>query len=359
MSLSVAAFRDHTKIKYFHQRYEHTIELAIEKVAHHLETPAQYPLPSAGKKSLERALYDLVKAVPKKRQEKFIDHLKSTIPVTAAQRQQKYGDLATVDLKSNKPIAEQVRDLPVDDRYKISAEEAKNFQAPAFPVKKIVAGNRIPNIRQPRQAAVATQLDFIVDSLTCVKTNDIRKDEISLRAFATDAAGVDHEKAPFFVGKFKKGETVSLGANSTIFSFPLDNGSTGGIFPQTFIAGLVVIEADLIHNEDLGNKLAAVFTVLGTVILTISLGLMFVPGINPYIVLAGLIVAIGFEILGHYIIPIIIDDFSFPVVDTLVLDAPPAIGETLTRTLQLDIGRSALLGFTKGTYTANIRWVTR
>ena len=81
-------------------------------------------------------------------------------------------------------------------------------------------------------------------------------------AFATDAAGVNSDKAPFFVGKFKKGESVAVGAQGNLFSFAIDGGSVGGEFPLTFIAGLLLVEADLIHNKDFGNKLAAVFSLL-------------------------------------------------------------------------------------------------
>lgn len=357
MSLSAASVRSNPKIQFLQQRYQHAIDLAAEKVALHLKSPSQYPMPSAGKKSLERALADLVKSIPKRRQEKFLDRLRAATTATAAQRQQKYRDLAAVNLKSNKPIAEQVQDLAVDDQHKITEAEIIKFRPKAEPAQKGFTGKLLPKARQPRQAVTATRLDFVVDSLTCVKTNDIRKDEISLSAFATDAVGVNSDRAPFFIGEFKKGDNISLGGNSTLFSFSIDDGSVGSTFPLTFVAGLVAIEADLIHNADLGNKLAVLFSILGVTLLVISMGVLFIPGIGPTLALITLLVSLGFDLLGHYVFPVIIDDFSIPVVDTLVLDAPPAPGDVFTRTLQLEIERSALAGLTKGTYTANVRWV--
>lgn len=148
-----------------------------------------------------------------------------------------------------------------------------------------------------------------------------------------------------------------MGARGNLFSFSLDAGSTGGTFPLTFIAGLFIVESDLIHNTAFGNKLSAFFAILGTTLALVSMGMIFVPGIGFPLVVATMIIALGFNILGHYVVPILIDDIGFPVADTLVLDAPPNIGQSFARTIELTIDRSGTPGFSKGAYTANARWV--
>lgn len=348
---------NHPKIKFFQTRYNHTVDLAVEKATAHLKSPQQYPLPPANKKSLERALYDVVMTLPEKKQNKFLDAIKSSQTTTTEQRNQKFGDLATIDLHTNKVIAEQVRDLPVMESMKITEAELIIFHEQLFPGKKYHFEGGLGKRKQTRQAAAATSLQFVLDSLTCNKTNDIHKDEISIGAFATDSSGVASNKAPFFVDKFKKKETKALGAKGNLFSFLIDDGSTGGSFPLTFIAGLFIVEADLIHNTAFGNKLAAFFSILGATLTLVGIGMMFVPGIGLPLVIATMIIALGFNILGHYLILPLIDDIGFPVADTLVLDAPPNIGQSFSRTIALTIDRSAAPGFTKGSYTANVRWV--
>ena len=348
---------NHPKIKFLQTRYNHTVDLAVEKVTAHLKSPQQYSLPPANKKSLERSLYDVVMTLTEKRRDKFLDSIASTQTTTAEQRNQKFGDLATIDLHTNKVIAEQVRDLPVMDSMKITEADLIIFHDQLFPGKKYGFKGILEKRRQTRQAVAATTIQFVLDSLTCNKTNDIHKDEINIGAFATDSSGVASNKAPFFVDKFKKEETKSLGAKGNLFSFLIDDGSTGGSFPLTFIAGLFIVEADLIHNTEFGNKLSAFFAILGATLTAVSIGMMFVPGIGFPLVIATMIIALGFNILGHFVIPILIDDIGFPVADTLVLDAPPNIGQSFSRTIALTIDRSGVPGFSKGSYTANVRWV--
>ena len=127
---------NHPKIKFLQTRYTHTVDLVVEKVTAHFKNPQQYPLPPANIKSLERALYDTVMTLPEKKQNKFLDAIKSNQTTTVEQRKQKFGDLATIDLHTNKVIAEQVRDLPVVDSMKITEAELVIFHDQLFPGKK-------------------------------------------------------------------------------------------------------------------------------------------------------------------------------------------------------------------------------
>lgn len=356
MSNVIPSLNKDPRFKFFQDRYNHTVELAAEKAALHLKNPQQYPLPPGNQKSLERGFYDFIHALSKKKQEKFLEKMQPALSLSATQRQQKYGDLASINLKINTPVAEQVKTLPVADSMKFSPEDIKNFRGGLSVAKKIIT-SKIGGKLVPRQAAVATKLDFIVDSVTCVKTNDIRKDEVNLGAFATDSAGVNSDKAPFFVNKFKDGESKGLGANATLFSFSLDGGSVGGEFPLTFIAGVFLVEKDIMANTELGLKLSGLFSLLGLTLMIVGVGLMLIPGMPITIILVTFLVSLGFSILGHYVFPAIIDDISEPAIDTLVLDALPAIGDTFNRTLEFDLPFLGFNDVARGSYKAAARWV--
>lgn len=283
-------------------------------------------------------------ALPRHKRNKFADHLQDAVHASAAQRQQKYGTLAAVNLASHIAIHEQVKNIPVLENMRFSAADAGIIKSPSLKtIKKTVV--------QPQQAALATQLNFIVDSLTCTKTNDLHKDEISLGASGSDSTGASFETAPFFVGKYKKGETLPLGAKANLFQFSADGGSVGGEFPITYIAGIFLTEADLIHDQELGDSLIVLFSVLSIVFISGMMGLVFIPGVGPTLAIISGIIGVVCGLLGHVILPLLIDDFSDFITDTFILQAQPQAG--------LEESRQLALEFFKGKYTANIRWVTQ
>src|SRR5258705_5470586 len=238
------AIKNNPKLQYLHSRYQHSISLAIEKTAAHLKNPQQYPLPS-GSQNLEKAFSGLVGILPKRKQDKFVDKLNAALNASPAQRQQKYGDLAAVDLHSNKSIADQVKALPVNEQVRFTDAEITELHEQAFGRH---IGDKIRTIQKQKQkhppktrqaaAAVATTLKFVLDTLTCNKTSEIRKDEITASAFAVSSTGVSLQKDAFFAADFKKGDSKNIGAAGDLFSFLLDDSSTGGVFPQTFSVGL-------------------------------------------------------------------------------------------------------------------------
>jgi hypothetical protein len=347
------AFLSHNnhQLHLLQKRLTSMVTLAAEKVTGHLLHPSQYPLPAAGKKSIERALHDVIMELPKRKRDDFTDQFKTLLGTGTVQREKKYGELHAVNLHSAVPVTEQVKNIPSLPVINLTEKDYKELEAliPAAKRKKMGAK------RVPRQA-VATKLDFIVDSITCKDTTDIRKDEISLGAFATDAAGLSFNKDPFFVSKFKKGETVPLGAKGNLFSFSLDAGSTGGNFPLTFAASIFLNEKDLMSNKELNRKLTIFLSLLGVAIM--AAGILVMALVPPAFWLGMAIFLFGgvVYIFGNDVLPLfLLDDFGVPVADVLVLDAPPVPGETIRRTAELPL--TLLEGFTAFDYTANIRWV--
>src|SRR5258705_6603099 len=141
------AIKNNPKLQYLHSRYQHTISLAIEKTAAHFKNPQQYPLPS-GSQNLEKAFSGLVGILPKRKQDKFVEKLSAAFNASTAQRQQKYGDLAAVNLHSNISIADQVKALPVNDQMRFTDAEITELHEQAFGSR---IGDKIKILQQQKQ----------------------------------------------------------------------------------------------------------------------------------------------------------------------------------------------------------------
>jgi hypothetical protein len=337
-----------TKLDWLKERTNKTIDLALEKVVAHEENPGQYPLPGDAK-SLERTLNRLFQALPAGNRRKTIDKVNKTLKAGSAERSRIYGDLAGINLRSAVPVVQQVKALPVASNLKFTQEELDELRGKRKPLPFIK--NKKASQPAPTQVVEATELAFVVQSLTCVKPTDLRKDEVNLAGFATDNVGGEFEVAPFFVGKFKKGETLALGGNGRLFNFKL----TEGEFPKTFLAGIFLVEKDLLRNSDFVNALIKFCVVATATVAAISVTMLIV-GLagGPFSVPLMLGSLVAQIVLGASasVLTKMIDDFSFPAADALTLDAPVPPGTTFDRTFNFEIGE------VRGEYRAAIRWVT-
>lgn len=341
-----------SKIQFLEKRLTDTLLLAAEKAAAHLTSPAAYPLPPSNIRSMERALYDIAMALPKRKRDDFAEKFMPSVLAPAAKRKSDFGDLFAVDLKKAQPVIEQVKTIAVPQAMQLTTAD---IPSPAVQ-KNIPRLSKPGKLIQPQQAALATRLDFIVDSITCSKTSDLRKDEISMGAFGNDSTGASFSTDPFFVGKFKKNESIRLNEKGNLFVFSTDGGSVGG-FPISYIAGIFLIEEDLIHNTELGDKLTFAFMLAMPLLIAAASGALFIPGAGFTLSFILFIAAGVSGFLGHYIIPAMIDDFSAVVTDTLVFDQQPFAGEIISKTLAFELPDS-LAGLKNGKYTAAVRWVT-
>src|SRR6267143_773737 len=167
--------RQHPKLHLVTDRVKGAINLAMEKVVNHHDNPSQYPLPS-DPKSLERALHNLFSKMPNRKQKKMIEKASVNMKKSAAQRTQIYGDLMAVNLKSSVSIVQQVKAIPPPANFKLTPAEITNLKRkvgaaavkPANP-KKATAPVKGQKPVVPAAAAVATDLNFFIDSLTCNK----------------------------------------------------------------------------------------------------------------------------------------------------------------------------------------------
>jgi hypothetical protein len=352
------------KIKHLEKRVKDTIEISMERVAAHFKDVAKYPLP-ADPKSVERAMYDLMKLLPGRKQKKFVEKHEANLAAGITKRKQLYGDLQAVDFKSSKSIAEQVKEkkvaanMLIDEtdyaRYKTIIKQAA-VKKPAIKARKSQAP-----FAAPAAAAPGTALTFTVTDMTCSKTSEIRKDEVSLGAFFIDAVGSQVNVDPFFVGDFKKGDTITLGEAGKLASLVLGD-SVGAEFPQTFIAGLFLLEKDLLRDSKVLRAISIVlFAIMGTAGAVGSVCfIVFLATQNFVFGAIGLIAAIvGLSATAVLkILAFISDDFSDTGSDILVFDTAPGIGEVFNRTVNFSLfnGLSGIGDARPGKYAANIKW---
>lgn len=352
------------KIKHLEKRIKDTIEISLERTVAHFKNPGAYPLP-ADSKSVERAMYDLMKLLPDRKRKKFIEKYEAGLADGTAKRKQLYGDLEAVDFKSSKSIADQVKEkkvatnMLIDEAdytlYKTIIKQAA-VKKPAIQTRKAIS-----TVAAPAATAPGAKLVFTVTDMTCSRTSEVRKDEVSLGAFFIDATGTQVSVKPFFVGDFKKGDTISLGEAGKLADFDLGD-SVGAEFPQTFIASMFLLEKDLLRDSKVVRAIGIVLfaiqaaaAVVGTVCFVIFLASkIYVFGaISLIAAIVGLSATAILKILAF-----ISDDFSDTVSDILLFDAAPGVGEVFNRTANFSLFNAlGGIGDTRaGKYAANIKW---
>ncbi len=337
------------KLKAVEKIAENTVKLGFEKAVAHFENPAMYPLPGEGR-NLETAVFNLLNALPKKKRNKLIDKVNEMLKAPAEKRKQVYGDIADLDFHSNKPIAEQVTALPVMEKYKIDEGELDKLKQTFKSIKAEI------NTPAPQQAAASTRLSFFVDNMTCLNPDDVLKDEVSIGGFIIDSLGNTTELSPQFIGKFRKDETVNLGASSRLFTVNIDP----FLAQQTFAANLFILESDLVENLGALDKAIFVAALIGLTLLFVAAGIV-VAGILGAAVtfqaIAATWIAGGvFNVFAHYFMPLMGDDISNIKTDTLLIDGILGVGTEFARTIEIGKGFDIKSTF-DGKYTANARWV--
>lgn len=353
----------HPKLRLVTDRVKGAINLAMEKVVAHQKNPGQYPLPS-DPKSLERALHKLYSKMPNRKQKKMAEKASVVMKKSAAQRTQIYGDLMAVNLKSSVSIVQQVKAIPPPANFRLTQAEItalkRKIGTVAVKLKKPAAtakakGRTPPRPTAPAQVALASNVGFFIDSLTCIKKDEITKDEISLAGIGIDSAGVAQELAPFFVGKFKKGETIAVGKNP--FNFKLDQTQ----LPQTFSAGLFLIEEDLLHNPDTVRALITVFLAAGFALEIIAMAMIAVGLAVPVSATLITVLMIAGAVaggIGMFVIPLLADDFSDVIFDSLTFDVPVEPGKQFDRTIAIDPVFLGTIDSFNGKYQATVHWLT-
>jgi hypothetical protein len=338
-----------TKLGWVKDRVKKTVDIALERVIAHNENPQYFPLPS-DPKSLERALHKLFESLPRRNQKDLIEKVNKTLKAGREARTNIYGDMADVDFRSKTPILDQVKVKPVPANLKLTQADVTEIRSRLK--RTSVVKPQKPSKPVPAQAVVATELAFEIINLTCVRPSDIRKDEVSVAGIGIDNLGGEIEVAPFFVGDFKKGETLALGAKGKIVNFKLAVGE----FPKTFFVAFFLVEKDWLRDSDFVRGMVILFGALAAALSALSLTLLIVGLAGGPVTVALLGAVMGATVifgLASSAARRMIDDFSFPNGDTLLLDADVAPGTVFNiDPLGFQVGEL------KGNYSATARWIT-
>lgn len=337
------------KFKAVEKIAENTVKLGFEKAVAHFENPAMYPLPGDGR-NLETAVFNLLNALPKKKRNKLIDKVNEMLKAPAEKRKQVYGDIANLDFHSNKPIAEQVKALPAMVKYRIDEGGLDKLKQTFKSLKAEI------NTPLPQQAGASTRLSFIVDNMTCLNPDDPFKDEISIGGFIIDSLGNTTELSPQFVGKFRKNETVNLGTNGRLFTVNIDP----FLAQQTFAANLFLIESDIVENIDALDKAIFVVALIGLTLLFVGAGIVVAGALGAAVTLNSFLIPWisggVFNIISHYVLPLMGDDISNFTTDTLLVDGILGVGTEFARTIEIGKGFDIASTF-DGKYSAAARWI--
>jgi hypothetical protein len=350
MTVRTSTLQSHLpKLDYLRQRIQDTVQLSLEKAAAHLTNKTKYPLP-AGKESLEYAITDLMKLLPKRKQDKFLDKMKEALNATPSAREQKYGALSSIDFCKATAIVDLVQALPVPDEMRITEKDLaiikKRFKKP------VVTSAGSKSTGRPRQAIQGTVLQFAVENITCVETNDRRKDEVTFSAFVVDSTGAQQDRSNFFSADFKKGDTKSPGAAGNLFSINLGD-STGGVFPASFAGGVLITEEGIFDGGDKTKRNGAILRVVGKVIATAGIPISFIPGVGLPLTLT--VIGIGTIIIALGDVMLFGGDINSQIIpDELLLESPPFAGETFVRTVELGFLDDGFIQ--KGKYSVALRW---
>jgi hypothetical protein len=355
------------KVELMKKRMQDAMDLTFAKVAAHVNSPANYPLPTQ-KKSLEVALHDLYKALPKKGQKNFLKKGNEILSAGDAKRKQQFGDLASLDYKSKTPFSEQIKKMALLQHLVFTNDELEDFskKMPAQKTRRKTSPNVSTKEGKTTRGAKRS-ISLSVEKITCIDTQEKRKDELLLDGFFVDALGETTFINQIDVGDIKQGDEIPLGAKGKITDFDLN---AAGVFPQTFTGGFFVIEKDLITNQEIINKIffaigvaCGVLSGIALTMLGVAIGLgaaQLYPAaaavMTAFIVTA--IVIGGLLVLGLLISLTVEGDFSNTILDLFTFDLNP---------LTLQIGESeihnqdaTISGFIKkrtGKYTLEIQWL--
>ncbi|MBK9504298.1 MAG: hypothetical protein WBP31_16015 [Chitinophagales bacterium] len=347
------------------QRIEHIAHLSMAKMLAHADNPSTYPM-TGDKNSIEYLLYNHYKKLPKSAQNKFKSGIENLIkmPSTPAQREAKYGDLANVDFKKSAPVAAQIQQMPFPEHLKFTA--AENDVVTQKVLNKRVLNKKTPIIPEPVVAAPRI-IRLSVESIHCVQTVELKKDEILLNGLFTDALGNTTVIDIIDVGKMKDGDTLPLGVKGQLAEVNLNN---AGFFPQTLLGTFALIDKDIFADQDkiveAFNTCAIMSATLAGIGLTsmgIAIGMAATGGTMP--IAAGLMTGALVALIGSFVVLVVgggitlflQGESSELINDSFVFDLNPVTlqtGESIVRTLNVDISRS--IGKKKGNYTMNVKW---
>jgi hypothetical protein len=244
-----------------------TVRLAAEKATVNAIDPAQYPL-SRKQNSLERIFSARLRSKYLTASQKGKAALtgQDLVAMNAKQRRSVYGRLASVNLKDQTAVEDQVAKMSVPAALTSRLTSDYVEAAPLATVSIAPAILRSPLLpRPPRFAGIPTRLEFRVHELFCADETDgvfgteWGSDEMHLGGSAIDATGVTTKIDQFKVADFDDGDVHTWASPKVMTTFDLTRGTD---WPKTYFFVLALAEEDgggfSKYLDDLVNKIAEV-----------------------------------------------------------------------------------------------------
>lgn len=208
-------------------------ELSADKVAANFKQPAKFPL-SNDPETFENLLKARFSALPESAKETAAQTAAGRLNASVAVRKNLFGDLAGVDLSSNKSVDEQVKAIALPAALKFSSIEATALTSVIAAAAPAAGGIK--------------KLELRIHKVKCVDETGSwwqeigNDDEIDLAGTSVDGLGNAKAVNPFRVGSsFDDGESKLY---SPPRSFTVFNVLEGSTFPKQYIVTLVLSEAD-------------------------------------------------------------------------------------------------------------------
>ena len=238
ITMSQVARLEDPNIQRIAERIALEAQLAVEKVAASNADLSRYPLTSA-KESIEQILKARFDALPQSVQQAASTYAITRISAPAAEREERYGDLARVDLTSATAIDAQAQALPFPEHLKLPSDHPIVI----FNLRR--QGSAAPMLLRQQ---TSSQLEFRIHKVKCLDETDgflgseAGDDEIYLGGATVDESG-DAEKVDAFLVRddFEDGVEQVYSPPKQFASFALTEGTD---FPKSYFITLVLFEED-------------------------------------------------------------------------------------------------------------------
>jgi hypothetical protein len=215
------------------RRVAQEANLAIDKATAHYAEPHKYPLP-AQPDSMEQVIWQRVQTYSEDGRRRAAISVASRLQAGSWTSRRMTADpgLASVDLRSPVPVADQVDAFPLP-------EHLQSLAAAVAPASILSPRNQVLAATQARYLALRIQKVKCVDETT---GTDLGSDEILLGGTAVDAVGNTRAISPFLVhNDFDDGESKTYNPPRSLTTFDLRPGSH---FPKYYHVTLVLSERD-------------------------------------------------------------------------------------------------------------------
>jgi len=233
------------KLDYLAKRVANTARLATYRVIAKAGDPSKVVVP-ADKSSIEAIALSRFLVQPAVKQQRGVQKAKAFMALPLASRKRKYGELASIDLHSAKPIHEMARTIPIPAAMRL---DAAHLQRLAADPSLFIEGFKQPDA----DGGFTPQADF--DKLRLrirkVKCNDETDgflgsesgdDEISMGGLKIDETGEVGKLDVFNVGNsFDDGESKTYNPPKKFAAFDLREGNK---WPKTYYVSMVLAERD-------------------------------------------------------------------------------------------------------------------